>query len=428
MSIYLYYLGLGAQHNFYLEADLYHKYYIIAISISFLLTLSLCFKRKVRDNLMLLVVSTLLSFYLVELTLYISEFGDTNSDIRHNIAKIQNKKFDDRDKRSIIRDMKADGVDNVKPSFHPIQVISDSNFDDNSLLPLGGVSNATTVYCNETGEYMIYISDRYGFNNPDTEWRNDSIDWTLIGDSFTHGACVKKGENIADNIRTLTGDSVLNLGIGGNGPLLEFASFLEYAVNKKPKKVVWFYYENNDLRGDLSMEMSSKILRKYIDYGITQNLIYKQKNINSIINEMINNATDKSNRFQKYNLNKFIKLHLLRNFLFSDGQKKVEINKMFLRIIKKANDLTRSWGGDFYFVYLPEYYRYLTTGVSHDNYRKRKDVISAVKGMGIKVVDIHNSVFVDHKDPLSLFPYRVKGHYNDKGYKAVSESIIRHTR
>ena len=38
-----------------------------------------------------------------------------------------------------------------------------------------------TIYSNENGYFLIYLSDRYGFNNPDKEWDSDEIEYLLIG-------------------------------------------------------------------------------------------------------------------------------------------------------------------------------------------------------------------------------------------------------
>ena len=37
-----------------------------------------------------------------------------------------------------------------------------------------------TVYGNEGGNYFSYISDRYGFNNPDEEWDSNQFEYVLI--------------------------------------------------------------------------------------------------------------------------------------------------------------------------------------------------------------------------------------------------------
>ena len=61
-----------------------------------------------------------------------------------------------------------------------------------------------TIYCNENGYFSNYFSDRYGFNNPDNEWDKKQIDYVLVGDSFTHGACVNRPYDIASNLRRLS--------------------------------------------------------------------------------------------------------------------------------------------------------------------------------------------------------------------------------
>ena len=58
------------------------------------------------------------------------------------------------------------------------------------------LSNSETIHCNENGYYSIYQSDRYGFNNPDNEWDKKEIEYLLVGDSFTHGDCVNRPNDI----------------------------------------------------------------------------------------------------------------------------------------------------------------------------------------------------------------------------------------
>jgi len=77
-----------------------------------------------------------------------------------------------------------------------------------------------------------------------------------------------------------------------------------------------------------------------------------------------------------------------------------------------------------YFVYLPEYHRYNTRGILHKSFRKKSEVIDLVKGLNIQVIDIHQEVFVDHPDPLSLFPLRRNGHYNADGFSEIAKAIV----
>ena len=50
-------------------------------------------------------------------------------------------------------------------------------------------------------------------------------------------------------------------------------------------------------------------------------------------------------------------------------------------------------------------------------------VKSIVNKLGIKFIDIHKEVFEKEKNPLKLFPFELRGHYNVEGYRKVSEAI-----
>ena len=69
------------------------------------------------------------------------------------------------------------------------------------IFPVSGISNRPTILCNENGYYSIYDSDRYGFNNPDFEWDEDEVEFLLLGDSFTHGACANRPNEMASILR-----------------------------------------------------------------------------------------------------------------------------------------------------------------------------------------------------------------------------------
>ena len=40
------------------------------------------------------------------------------------------------------------------------------------------------------------------------------------------------------------------------------------------------------------------------------------------------------------------------------------------------------------------------------------------------MIDMHKEVFAKHDDPLSLFPFRINGHYTAEGYNLVVESVL----
>ena len=153
--------------------------------------------------------------------------------------------------------------------------------DKNKILPLSGISNSKTLFCNENGYYSIYKSDRYGFNNPDKEWDQNEIEYVLVGDSYTHGACVNRPNDIASVLRTLSNKSALNLGYYYNSPLIEYATLREY-LTSNVKKVVWIYFSNDII--DLNDELNNKILKNYLNNNdFTQNLKSKQNEIDDLV-------------------------------------------------------------------------------------------------------------------------------------------------
>ena len=71
----------------------------------------------------------------------------------------------------------------------------------------------------------------------------------------------------------------------GSGPLFALAQIKEYLPALKPKKIVlWFYYEGNDL-SDLKVEQQSRLLRRYMEDGFTQNLFDRQTDIDRALTE-----------------------------------------------------------------------------------------------------------------------------------------------
>ena len=186
------------------------------------------------------------------------------------------------------------------------------------LFPLSGKSNSLTIFCNENGYFSIFDSDRYGFNNPDQEWNSNEIEYLIIGDSFAQGACVNRPYDIGSQLRTLSKKNVLNIGYGGNGPLIEYAALKEY-LPKKVKNVIWLYM-NGDMI-NLQNEINNKILIQYLhDDEFTQNLKNKQNQIDKIVEKNIKDENQKAKNRVKFSLfRNFIKLYNLRmNFFHSD--------------------------------------------------------------------------------------------------------------
>lgn len=104
----------------------------------------------------------------------------------------------------------------------------------------------------------------------------------VIGDSFAHGAGLQDGEDSVSLLRKQFPDSV-NLGNGGNGPLTALATLREYGSKLKPRVVMYWYNEGNDL-AELEMKKETPLLMRYLeDPGWFQNLYLRHTVINTTL-------------------------------------------------------------------------------------------------------------------------------------------------
>ena len=196
-------------------------------------------------------------------------------------------KNDKRDRLELYQDLKKKDRNHVITAS-PINFVNDKS----NTFPLSGVSNSKTIHCNESGFFSIYNSDRHGFNNPDSSWDKDIIHFLLVGDSFVHGSCVNRPNDITSNLRKLSNKNALNLGYGGNGPLLEYITLREY-LNDNIENIIWFFYEGNDLQ-ELVNENKISFLKRYLkDVNFSQKLRYKQSKIDDLVNKRIENESKK---------------------------------------------------------------------------------------------------------------------------------------
>jgi len=141
-------------------------------------------------------------------------------------------------------------------------------------LPLSGYNQAKILLClDEYNEPIYYNSDKNGFNNEIYQEQNDIL---LIGDSYVQGMCVKNSQNFNGQFKKFDFNTT-SLGVAGNGPLLEYATFKEFKSQYKFKKLILFITPDNDFY-DLSNEINNKILINYLlNKNFLQDLSNKDK-------------------------------------------------------------------------------------------------------------------------------------------------------
>tara|TARA_B100001057_G_scaffold362511_1_gene365079 strand:- start:2012 stop:3367 length:1356 start_codon:yes stop_codon:yes gene_type:complete len=416
------------------KRDYYFTYYIVTSILLFFSFISFFFNKIIKEYLIIIVVSFFFGLYFFEI--YLSFFNQPLHEKRYE--KLFKKKWDKRTKFEIFNDLKKEEK-KVTVTTSPHYLLNKNYKKNLNILSLSGISNTKTIYCNENGYYSIYKSDRYGFNNPDHEWDKKEIDYLLVGDSFVHGACVNRPNDISSVLRTKYNKSVLNLGYGGNDSLLQYATLREYQ-NLNVKKVIWFFYEGNDLDEETMMYYKKSILNEYIlDLKFSQNLKSRQNEINNFLEKEITfMINEKNHEIKKINIKtkiKYIlKLSQIRSFLHSfqsikykpSYEEKYNSQKLeeFKQILSLTKKLVNERNSKLYFVYLPELERYIFN-YKNPNYEFVKNIISELK---IPFIDIHKEVFEKEQNPINLFPSNKFGHYNIKGYKKVAQTVYKFVR
>jgi hypothetical protein len=351
--------------------------------------------------------------------------------------------FDRRSKVEVVMDLREQGQ-KAYPSFASEKMIdSPLVVPEGEVVALSGLAGTTTVLCNENGKYYIYESDQFGFVNPNESWAFRP-ELSLLGDSFTQGWCVPDGLSYAERMRSAV-PSLVNLGMNGNGPLSELAALREYGGELQPKKVVWFYFEGNDVE-DLSVELGSSILRRYLsDPAYSQKLRERGLEIDASMRARLDHlvteevAIDLQSILKKWRsetpdtLRLWLKLWHVRRLLgltdlkrgwpmtrYRHGHPEAEVEEAFRGILRESRDRVSAWGGKLYFVYLPAH-RSFGYGILHP-WRQR--VLSIAADLELPVLDMYE-VFASQPDPLALYPFRRDGHYNVEGNALVARETLR---
>ncbi len=356
--------------------------------------------------------------------------GWLGMDPKIELAEKYGVEYDTRSRLQVVLDCQKNNK-NCFPSVPPNTFIANGlKLVDNVVLPLSGVANATVIGCNESGYYSTYESDKFGFRNPSASWLStEQIDLAFVGDSYTVGDCVNDGDGFVDKLR---GDypRVVNLAYGGNGPLYELAAIKEYLSGRQVRFVFWVYFERNDL-SDLERDKNVETLVNYLEPDFTQDLALNNDKINAALRSYVNNRINtKENGRAKVlpNLRRMLWKILNRNTkLIGAHNLNNVVNydlSMFQKILESAKHNVEANGGRLVFVYLPEYERFNshTQSAAWSASRIKGEVVDLVNSLEMDLIDIEPA-FQAVEDPLDLFPFRMSGHYNERGNSIVAAEI-----
>ena len=337
--------------------------------------------------------------------------------------------LDDRPRAEVVRDLRREGK-NAWPVVHPNLFLDRG--ESLGLIPLAGVSNATTVLCNEVGPHVVYRSDEHGFRNPPGAWSAADLQLAAIGDSFTLGMCVEDDQSAMALLRRVY-PRTLNLGMSGDGPLLELATLKEFLPELKPSRVLWMYFEGNDLTPNLDEERKSPMLQRYLQEGTSQNLVRRQEEVDAALRGWL---TQQYEHEARGNFPKHLPPGFWRDFLMLRTFRK-SLNlllpanlpqahpidpSLFRRVLEEAERTVSEWDGQLILVYLPWQTRFSDQGARAELDQAREKVLSVVRELQIPLIDVEPAV--EKKGGATLYVRRPGGHFTPQGYRVVADTIL----
>ena len=318
--------------------------------------------------------------------------------------------------------MKASGI-----RAFPYGTFIQLELEGKTVFPLcGTIARAETVYCNETGPWQSFLSDRYGFRNPDPVWEG-KVDLALIGDSFVLGQAADSGKEFAALVRQEI-PSTLALGKNGAGPLTMLGMVREYLGDARPRKVLWVFNEGNDI-ADLRWEKETPQLRGYLESDYSQQLRESTPALNEAMEGRAwsQPSPESSSRqavfWSKKDALDFLLIRTTRSLLPLSASQEPFDQELFRTVLARARQEVAAWGGELVFVYLPDINSFrrnpkISLGRYHGT------IVEMVAELKIPLIDLRLG-FSQTPDPEGYYWFRVPGtHFTDQGNEAAARLIL----
>lgn len=327
------------------------------------------------------------------------------------------------------------------PSFYPYHLLeAPLQVNGQPVVPLGSVSHALTVCCNEGGQYLTYTTDEHGFHNPPNIWTDPSpADVAFVGASTAVGEAVPPADNLLSQLQARY-PRTITVGAGGNGPLLEIASIREYLHVLKPKRVLWMFSESHTPEY-LQSEGQSKLLRRYLDdSSFSQGLLQKQPELDKAIAKYFEDGIKVEAVAESWQtaVKGFLSLKNVRTALYyyvtsRKAPKKPELDvDLYEQALREGRRMVDEWGGSITIVYFPDSSRY--AGIC--NYspalrqiydRTHDSVLAVASKVGLPVIDLSKAfpdVPASESAQNAPYFYPYPAHYTPQGYHRVGKAIL----
>ena len=95
----------------------------------------------------------------------------------------------------------------------------------------------------------------------------------------------------------------------------------------------------------------------------------------------------------------------------------------YFDILEYANKVVKSWGGELYFVYHPDYSRYIGFNSLKYSERKYGSFIKRLKKNEIKIIDLKTDLYDKLANVRDIYHFGLHGHPNELGYSLSAEVL-----
>ncbi len=337
--------------------------------------------------------------------------------------------FDLRTKSEVVADLRAHGIDALPGMSREWPRVARVRQQlPAGLFPLSDASNTEIVECNESGQYLRWHTDEFGFNNPPGLILSGHVQVAAVGESFTLGHCVPVEQSFITVLRQ-SYPRLANFGMEGSGALALLASFREYVEPLKPPLVLWIMHP---FTADAAAENADPILSRYLDPGFSQHLIERRAEVDEAIREIAlptqyESDAARHRAMEAAQRDRFsgiltlsqlrVRLHLPELLAKPDAQ--LDLTP-FDRSVDLARRATESWGGRFVVVIMPLYEEVVahTLGgpLHHDA------LVQRLHAQGIEVIDTV-PLFTASADPVGLYLMRRANHPSAAGHRLIANYI-----
>lgn len=346
--------------------------------------------------------------------IYNNAVDESNSEA----INIENTRYELEDKIQINKSKEEGFLPVLPPVFFdfpkrlsPLNELSRTH----AYTPLGAQPNEKVYYCNEGYGLIRYMSDRYGFRNPDDLWDEEYTEIILIGDSFVHGACVEEEHTFRGHI-SKSYPRTINLGMSGSGPN-NYSRTAQYFVKKNnPKKVITFFFANDNEGKYLTIFKKDFYPNQHylLDDGNEKKLKQFYRKASEVALQSSENRNNSKNNLRE-RLQDDFKLELIRQLITNSPQESVK------RTIDDVIGLCKIYSCEPYFVYLPTS-SFWRPDSRQDGFRESiRKHLNDEYNLSENFYDASET-----KNKLGDEMFAPKGpHYSHKGYELISEEILK---